>query len=151
MVDSEIAWNDKGEIRLKQKAMTAGRDFHITTDDFTKIHENFIRGMRKYLVMGEDTEPGGVRATNCANVFSESFSTIAAHPDYTQDWPSYRGYIIETYTSWVGRWDDNYGLFFDEQLFHKYKMKNLVPTILEQLKQSSTGSAAGGSSSQGRG
>lgn len=36
-VDTEIAWMDKGEMRLKQKAMMAGKDHYITTDDFTKI------------------------------------------------------------------------------------------------------------------
>ena len=151
-VDSEIAWNDKGEMRLKQKTMTAGRDHHITTDDFTEIRENFIRGMRKYLIMGDDTEPGGDRAIDCADVFTEFFSTIAARPDYTTDWASYRGYIIETYASWIGRRGDEYGLIFDEQLFHKYKMRNLLPTILEQLKQPNTqGSGSGNSNSRGRG
>lgn len=156
-VDTEIAWNDKGEMRLKQKTMSAGKDYHITTDDFTEIRENFIRGMRKYLTMGEDMEPGGAMAMDCADVFSEFFSTIAARPDYTQDWPSYRGYIIESYTPWVGRRDNNYGLVFDENLFHKYKLKNIVPTILDQLRQPaalSRGSATrgnGATSSRGRG
>jgi len=151
-VDTEIAWTDKGEMRLKQKAMTAGKDHYITTDDFTEIRENFIRGMRKYLIMGTDTEPGGDKAIDCADGFSEFFSTIAARPDYTIDWPSYRGYIIETYASWIGRRSDEYGLIFDEQLFHKYKMRNLVPTILEQLRQpNSRGGAAAGTSSRGRG
>jgi hypothetical protein len=157
-VDTEIAWNDKGEMRLKQKMMTAAKDYHITTDDFTEIRENFIRGMRKYLIMGEDTIPGRDRALDCADVFAEFFSTIAARPDYTQDWASYRGYIIETYTSWVGRRDDKYGLIFDEQLFHKYKMRNLVPSILEQLRQPAVPSyfmpnrsGGGGNATRGRG
>ena len=85
--------------------------------------------------MGDNTEPGRAYATDCADVFNEFFSTIAAHPDYTLNWPSYQGYIIETYTSWIGRHGDKYGLIFDKHLFHKYKMKNLVPTILEQLRQ----------------
>jgi hypothetical protein len=76
-VDTEIAWNDRGEMRLKQKTMTAAKDYHITTDDFTEIRENFIRGMRKYLIMGEDTVPGGEPAIDCADVFAEFFSTIA--------------------------------------------------------------------------
>ena len=77
--------------------MTAGKDHHISTDDFTEIRENFIRGMYKYLIMGDDTEPGGERAKDCADGFKEFFSTIAARPDYTIDWTSYRGYVIETY------------------------------------------------------
>ena len=153
-VDTEIAWNDKGEMRLKQKAMTAGKDHYITTDDFTEIRKNFIRGMHKYLIMGDDTGPGGDRATDCAEGFREFFSTIAARPDYTLDWPSYRGYIIETYTSWVGRRGDEYGLIFDEQLFYKYKMRNLVPSIMEQLRHSnnrSSGSANAVGRGRGRG
>ena len=50
------------------------------------------------------------------------------------DWPSYRGYIIETYTSWVGQRDDLFGLIFDESLFCKYKMNNLSPLIIKQMK-----------------
>lgn len=99
-IDTKIRWNDKGEIRLKQKAMTAGRDHYLTTNDFTEIRENFIPGMCRYLVMGEDMEPSGVQATDCVDMFAEFFSVIAARPDYTQDWPSYRGYIIESYASW---------------------------------------------------
>lgn len=108
--------------------------------------------MQKYLIMGSDTEPGGDRAINCADGFSKFFSTIAAQPDYTIDWPSYQGYIIKTYTSWIGRQSDKYGLIFDKQLFHKYKMRNLIPTILEQLRQpNSRGGTAAGTSSRGRG
>jgi hypothetical protein len=164
-IDTEIGWNDKGEIRLKQNVMTAGRDHYLTTNDFTEIRENFIRGMRRYLVMGEDVEPGGVQATDCADMFAEFFSVIAARPDYTLDWPSYWGYIIESYTSWVGRRDDMYGLIFREHLLHQYKMRNLVPTILEQLRQlsgapspfpptrpsSSTISGSASTASRGRG
>jgi hypothetical protein len=135
--DTEIGWTEKGEMRLKQKSMTAAKDHYLTTDDFTEIRENFIRGMRRYLVMGEDTDPGGVQASECGDMFAEFFSVIAARPDYTLDWPSYRGYIIESYTSWVGRRDDSYGLIFDEHLFYKYKMSNLVPVLLEQLRQPS--------------
>lgn len=81
-----------------------------------------------------------------ADVFTEVFITIAACPDYSLDWPLYCGYIIETYTLWASRCDDKYGLIFDEQLFHKYKMRNLVPAILEQLRQPSkpTGKPASG-------
>ena len=151
-IDTEIGWNDKGEIRLKQKVMTAEKDHYLTTDDFTEIRDNFICGLRKYLVMGDDTEPGGDRAMDCADMFAEFFSAIAGRPDYTQDWPSYRGYIIESYTSWVGRRDDSYGLIFDEHLFYKHKMTHLVPMIIEQLWQPSAANWRGrGRGSQGVG
>ncbi|KAF8797646.1 hypothetical protein BYT27DRAFT_7219063 [Phlegmacium glaucopus] len=133
--DTEIGMNDRGEIRLKQKTLTASKDHYLSTDDFTEIRENFTRGMKKYLILGDDTEPAGERALECASMFHEFFSTIASRPDFTQDWPSYRGYIIESYTSWIGRRDDSFGLIFDEHLFHKFKLKNLVPSLLEQLRQ----------------
>ena len=147
--DTEIGWTDKGEMKLKQKAMTAAKDHYLTTDDFTEVRENFVRGMRKYLVMGDDVEPGGDLASACADMFANFFSVIAARPDYTRDWPSYRGYIVESYTSWVGRRDDSYGLIFDEHLFYKHKVTNLVPVIMEQLRQSSTSGAAGNTGGRG--
>jgi len=58
-IDTKIAWNDKGEMRLKQKAMMAGKDYHLTTNDSMEIHENCIHRMCKYLIMGEDVESGG--------------------------------------------------------------------------------------------
>jgi hypothetical protein len=150
---------DKGEMRLKQKSMTAAKDHYLTTDDFTEVRENFIRGMRKYLVMSDQSGKvgsGEVLASQCADMFTEFFSVIAARPDYTQDWPSYRGYIIESYTSWVGRRDDYYGLIFDEQLFYKHKMSHLVPVLLEQLCQpfaanGNIASGRGGTNTRGRG
>jgi hypothetical protein len=75
-------------------------------------------------------------------MFCEFFSVIAARLDYTQDWPAYRGYIIESYTSWIGRRDDSFRLIFDEQLFYKYKMKNLLLTVLEQLRQPALGTSS---------
>jgi hypothetical protein len=157
--DTEIGWTDKGEMRLKQKSMSPAKDHYLTTDDFTEIRENFVRGMRRYLVMsdqGEEAGPGGERALACADMFADFFSVIAARPDYTQDWPSYRGYIIESYISWVGRRDDSYGLIFDEQLFYKHKMTHLVPVILEQLRQPLVAnggavSGRGGPGGRGRG
>jgi hypothetical protein len=135
--DTEIGWSDKGEMKLKQRSMTAAKDHYITTDDFTKAHENFVRGLRKHLVMNDLNEEVGsssVRALECAEMFAEFFGVIVARPDYTQDWPAYRGYIIESYTSWVGRRDDSYGLIFDEQLFYKHKMTHFT-VLLEQLRQ----------------
>jgi len=150
-VDTEIEWNDKGEIRLKQKAMMVAKDHYMTTDDFTEMRKNFVHGLHRYLIMSDNLVAGGLQARECADMFAEFFSVIAAWPDYTQDWPSYRGYIIELYTSWIGQRNDLYGLIFDEQLFHKYKMRNLVPTILEQLRRSAGGSGGVDLSAQGRG
>jgi hypothetical protein len=156
--DSEIGWTDKGEMRLKQRSMTAAKDHYLTTDDFTEIRENFIRGMRKYLVMDDHAGAvgsGRIIASECVDMFAEFFSVIAARPDYTQDWAAYRGYIIESYTSWVGRRDDSYGLIFDEQLFYKHKMTHLVPVLLEQLRQPFVGNGGtagrGGPGIRGRG
>jgi len=103
MIDTEITWNDKGEMRLKQKVMTAGKDYSLTMDDFTEICEIFIHGMCKYLIMGEDV-PGGDRAMDCADMFAEFFTVIEARPDYMQDWPSYWGYIIESLMGWQEGW-----------------------------------------------
>jgi hypothetical protein len=52
--DTRIEMNDKGEIRLKQKTLTAARNYWLSTADFTGICENFIHRMQKYLVMGND-------------------------------------------------------------------------------------------------
>ncbi|KAF8814363.1 hypothetical protein BYT27DRAFT_7266154 [Phlegmacium glaucopus] len=60
--DTEIGMNERGEIRLKQKTLTPMKDHYMSTDDFTEIRENFTRGLRKYLVLGDDTQPGGQRA-----------------------------------------------------------------------------------------
>jgi hypothetical protein len=75
-----------------------------------EAHENFVRGMRRHLALTNlegEVGSGEARASECADMFAEFFSIIAARPDYMQDWPSYRGYIIESYTSWVGRRDDS--------------------------------------------
>lgn len=151
--DTEFGWSDEGKIRLKQKSMTAAKDHYITTDDFTEIRENFVRGIRRYLVMGEDTEPGGERASACADMFQEFFSVIAARPDYTLDWPVYRGYIIECYTSWVGRRDDDFGMIFDEDLCFRHKVMNLVPLVMDQLRQplAVPGPSTGARGGRGRG
>ena len=135
--DAEIGMNDKGEIKLKQKSLNAAKDHHLTTDDFTEIRENFIRGMRKHLIIGDDTEAGGELALSCADMFATFFSIIAGRPDFTTDWRFYRGYIIETYTSWIGRPDNTYGLVFDEHMYTNFKLKNMFPMALEHVKQQS--------------
>jgi uncharacterized membrane protein YgcG len=152
LFDTEIGLNEKGEIKLKQKTLTAEKDHYLTTDDFTEVRENFVQGMRRHLFLGDGSEADSLKVARCASMFSDFFSTIAARPDFTLDWGSYRGYIIETYTSWVGRRNDSYGLIFNEGIFHQYKMKNLVPSMLEHLKQQ-TGVSLGakGGSSQGGG
>ena len=147
-IDTEIGWTEKGEMRLKQRSMNAAKDYNLSTNDFTEIRENFIRGIRKYLVMGDDDGPGGDRAMACADMFRDFFSIIAARSDYTQDWLFYRRYIIESYTSWVGRRDDSYGIIFDEHDFYKHRVGNLVPAIMEQLKQSA-GSNSGANGNRG--
>ena len=71
--DTEIGLSDKGEVRLKTKSMSAAKDHHITTDDFTEILENFIRGMHRYLVMGDDEAPGGnvpLPVSTCSGISS---------------------------------------------------------------------------------
>src|SRR5271154_3589470 len=67
--DTEIGMNERGEIRLKQRTLTAARDHYLTTNDFTEIRENFIREMMKYLVLGGDLEPGALRALDCVDMF----------------------------------------------------------------------------------
>ena len=140
--DTEIGMNDRGEIRLKQKTMMVVKDHYLSMDDFTEIWENFTHGMQKHLILGNDVEPQAPRALDCTNMFCKFFSIITARPDYMQDWPVYRGYIIKSYTSWIGRRDDSFGLIFDKQLFYKYKMKNLLPTVLEQLWQPVLGTSS---------
>lgn len=112
-----------------------------------------------HLILGDESDANRMKVQWCAAMFLDFFSMIAARPDFMLDWPSYRGYIIETYTSWVGRQNDSYGLIFDEAIFHKYKIKNLLPSVLEHLKQQSgnlqnikaSGGQAGGGSYAGSG
>lgn len=138
-IDTEIGWNDRGKIRLKQKTMTAAKDHYLSTDNFTEICEDFTCGMQKHLILGDDVEPCMPQALDCMDMFQDFFSVIAARLDYMQDWPVYRGYIIESYTSWIGRRDDLFSLIFDKQLFYKYKIKNLLPMVPEQLRQPALG------------
>ena len=81
-------------------------------------------------------------------MFVEFFSIIAARPDYMQDWPSCRGYMVESYSAWVGKKNDSYGLIFNKHLFFKYKMSHLISTILKQLRQPA-GSSSGMSTTGG--
>jgi uncharacterized membrane protein YgcG len=159
LFDTEIGLNEKGQIKLKQKMLTAAKDHYLTTDDFMEIRENFVRGMHRHLVLRDDSEANSLKVARCASMFADFFSMIAARPDFTLDWSSYRGYIIETYTSWVGQRNNSYGLIFNESIFHQYKMKNLIPSMLEHLKHQTGGSVgmkvgsgqAGGSGFAGNG
>jgi hypothetical protein len=66
LFDTEIGLNEKGEIKLKQKMLTAAKDHYLTTDDFTEIRENFVRGMHRHLVLGDDSEANGLKVAQCA-------------------------------------------------------------------------------------
>lgn len=61
--------NDRGEIRLKQKTLTLAKDHYLLTDGFMEICENFTWGMQKYLILGEDVEPGMLQALECTDMF----------------------------------------------------------------------------------
>lgn len=73
--DTEIGMNDRGEIRLKQKTMTAAKDHYLSTDDFTEIWENFTHRMQKHLILGNDVEPQVPRVLDCTDMFRE-FSVL---------------------------------------------------------------------------
>ena len=143
--DASIGMNDKGEIQVKQKNFDPSRDANLSTDEFTEVRENLIRGMRKHLKLGKDTEPGGRVAQACADMFEKFFSAIASRSDFTTDWPFYRGYIIENYRSWVHRRDNSYGLIFNDRIYADHKLKSLYPMFLEQVRHQSNGSSASNS------
>ena len=141
--DTEIRMNEKGEIHLKQKTMSSAKDQFLTCIELTKIHKNFICGMVKYLVLDSNLELGVPHAVACAGMFQAFFSTIAARSDFTLDWESYREYMIEVYSSWIGWRDVTYGLIFDEGLFFKYKMCHLLPSVMDHLRLSGFHNVAG--------
>ena len=141
--DTEIRMNEKGEIRLKQKTMSSAKDQFLTCIELTEIHENFICNMVKYLVLDGDLEPGTPHTVVCAGMFQAFFSMIAARSDFTLDWESYREYMIEVYSSWIGQRDDTYGLIFNEGLFFKYKMHHLLPSVMDHLRLSGFHNVAG--------
>ena len=74
----EIGLNEKGEIKLKQKTLMAPKDYYLMTDDFMEVRENFVRGMRRHLVLGDKSEDGSMKVARCASMFLDFFSTIAA-------------------------------------------------------------------------
>ena len=136
MFNTKIGMNERGEIRLKQKTMSSAKDQFMTCIDLTEICENFVCGMVKYLVLDGDSKPGTPRALACASMFHAIFSTITARLDFTLDWTSYKGYMIETYSSWIGQRDHTYGIIFNEGLFFKYKMQHLLPAVMDHLHTS---------------
>jgi hypothetical protein len=127
--DSEISMNEKGEIKLKHKALNAALDHQMTTDDFSQVRENLIPAIRKHLILAGETAKGAPSAIACAEMFATFFTNIATRPDWTEDWMVYRGYLIDTYSSWISRSDNSFGMFFTEQAYAKYQLKTLVPNI----------------------
>jgi hypothetical protein len=127
--DSEISMNEKGEIKLKHKAMNAALDHQMTTDNFSQVRENLIPAIRKHLILAGETAKGAPSAIACAEMFVAFFMSIATRPDWTEDWMVYRGYLIDAYSAWVSRSDNTFGMFFTEQSYAKYQLKTLVPNI----------------------
>ncbi len=125
--------------------LMAAKDHYLSTDDFTEIQVNLIRGLKKYLVLGNDTEAGVPWALDCAKMFVDFFTSITECSDYTSEWPGYRRYIIKCYTSWVGHRDNTYSIFFNKTAYHKYKMKNLGHLALDQSCNRGHGAYGGGS------
>ena len=74
-------------------------DYTITTDDFSQIRENFTPALRNHLILSDATETGADSAIACASMFANFFSAITNHPDWTEDWTLYRGYLIDAYTT----------------------------------------------------
>jgi hypothetical protein len=61
-------------------------------------------------------------------MFAAFFMSIATRPDWTKDWMVYRGYL-DTYSTWVSRSNNTFGMFFTKQSYVKYQLKTLVPNI----------------------
>lgn len=67
--NTKIGMNKKGEIRLKQKTMSVAKDQFLTCIDLMEIRENFICGMKKYLVLEGDMALGAPQALACTGMF----------------------------------------------------------------------------------
>jgi len=50
-LNTEVGFNEKGEIKLKQRNILAAKDHYLMTDNFTEICKDFIQGLRKYLTL----------------------------------------------------------------------------------------------------
>lgn len=139
--DTEVNFNEQG-ILLRRKSFSPAKDQYLSMHDFTEVRENFVRGMRRHLILGDDTLPGGIVAQQCASMFEEFFQACMRQSDFSEDWPSYHGFIIESYTAWVGRRDDSYGLIFDEHDLTQFRVKRVT-----QLMRGETASGRTPSSS----
>jgi hypothetical protein len=56
--DSEISMNEKGEIKLKHKAMNVAHDHQMSTNDFLQVRENLIPAIHKHLILAGKTAKG---------------------------------------------------------------------------------------------
>lgn len=111
--DTEVNFGEQG-ILLKRKSFSPAKDLNLSMHELAEVRENFVRGMRRHLILGGDVLPGETVAQECAAMFDEFFQACMRQRDFSEDWLSYNGFIIESYTVWVGRRDDSYGLIFDE-------------------------------------
>jgi hypothetical protein len=133
--DNEISLTEKGEVKVKHRSMNPARDHHLTSQEFCQVRVNLIRGVRNHLILSDESVTGAPSAHECADMFANFFQAIEERPDWTEDWPDYRGYLIETYSAWVARRDDSFGMFFDEQAFHQFRIKNIQPNIAEAVRK----------------
>jgi hypothetical protein len=140
--ENEISLTEKGEVKVKHKSMNPARDHLLTTDEFSQVRENFVRGVKKHLILSDASVKDATSAHECADMFAHFFLAIVERPDWTEDWPDYRGYLIDSYIAWVARRDDTYGMIFDEHAFNKFKIKNLNPNIAEIVRQQIAGSSS---------
>ena len=42
LFNMEIELNENGKIKLKQKTLTAAKNYHLTTDNFMEVQENIV-------------------------------------------------------------------------------------------------------------
>jgi hypothetical protein len=91
--------------------------------------------MRKHLKLGDETDSGSAYAHACADMFAKFFTCIAARPDWTEDWSTYRGYLIDSYLAWTARRNNMYGIAFTSEAYEKYKLRSLTPNIIEIVRQ----------------
>jgi hypothetical protein len=90
-----------------------------------------VAGMRKHLKLGDETDSGSAYAHACADMFAKFFTCIAARPDWTEDWSTYRGYLIDSYLAWMAHRNDMYGIAFTSEAYEKYKLQSLTLNIIE--------------------
>jgi hypothetical protein len=132
-LDAEISLGEKGDIKVKQKNMSAAKDHHITTDDFSQIRENLVSGIRKHLILTGKSETGRPSAHACADMFALFFTNIAMRPDWTEDWPTYRSFLVDRYFSWTARADDEIGFVFREGTYNEFKVKSIKDIVRREM------------------